>query len=127
MTYEELIKLAEKAKDGSYSPYSHFRVGAALLTADGSVYTGANVECSSYGGTVCAERAALVKAVNDGKRDFSAIAIISDDPAPCRPCGICRQMLSDFSHDMTVISASSDGSFEQNRLSDLFPHAFNLK
>ena len=127
MTYEELIKLAEKAKDGSYSPYSHFRVGAALLTADGSVYTGANVECSSYGGTICAERAALVKAVNDGKRDFSAIAIISDEKEPCYPCGICRQMLSDFSHDMTVISASSDGSYEQNRLSDLLPHAFNLK
>ena len=127
MTYEELIKLAKKAKDGSYSPYSHFRVGAALLTADGSVYTGANVECSSYGGTICAERAALVKAVNDGKRDFSAIAIISDDTAPCRPCGICRQMLSDFSPDMTVISASSDGSYVQNRLSDLLPHAFNLK
>ncbi|MBQ3824478.1 MAG: cytidine deaminase, partial [Clostridia bacterium] len=109
MTYEELIKLAEKAKDGSYSPYSHFRVGAALLTADGSVYTGANVECSSYGGTICAERAALVKAVNDGKRDFSAIAIISDDSEPCYPCGICRQMLSDFSPDMAVISASADG------------------
>ncbi len=127
MTYEELIKLAKKAKDGSYSPYSHFRVGAALLTADGSVYTGANVECSSYGGTICAERAALVKAVNDGKRDFSAIAIISDDIAPCYPCGICRQILSDFSPDMTVISASADGYYEQNRLTDLLPHAFNLK
>ncbi|EPQ56215.1 cytidine deaminase [Gloeophyllum trabeum ATCC 11539] len=93
---DRLIRAAIEAKEGSYSPYSKFRVGAALLSASGEVIKGANVENASYGGTICAERTAIVKAVSEGTRSFVAIAVTSDVPHAISPCGICRQVLREF-------------------------------
>lgn len=89
----KLLEYAQVARNGSYSPYSKFRVGASLLLSDGSFVTGANVENASYGGAICAERTALVKAVSEGKKDFIALAVAADIDEPCSPCGICRQFI----------------------------------
>ncbi|GAA5980392.1 hypothetical protein JCM11641_001788 [Rhodosporidiobolus odoratus] len=91
-----LIQQALEARTGSYSPYSKFRVGACLLAEDGSFVMGANVECASYGGAICAERTAIVKGVSEGKRKFVGLAVTSDVPAVISPCGICRQVLREF-------------------------------
>ncbi|GAA5820420.1 hypothetical protein JCM10212_003106 [Sporobolomyces blumeae] len=91
-----LISSALSARDGSYSPYSKFRVGACLLADDGSFVQGANVECASYGGAICAERTAIVKGVSTGKRKYVGLAVTSDVPAVISPCGICRQVLREF-------------------------------
>ena len=106
---QALVDAAVKASENSYSPYSNFCVGAALLCADGEIIRGANVENSSYGGTICAERSALCAAISQGKREFSAIAIVGahkdkDVDAICAPCGICRQFISEFTdRDFEVI------------------------
>ncbi|MBO5736022.1 MAG: cytidine deaminase, partial [Clostridia bacterium] len=113
MTDTELLTLAGEARTRAYSPYSHFAVGAALLCKDGSVYTGCNVENASFTPTVCAERTAFFKAVYDGKRAFTAIAVVGGagdtvDPA-CTPCGVCRQVLAEFcSADLPVILGSPE-------------------
>ncbi|CDR48958.1 RHTO0S21e02498g1_1 [Rhodotorula toruloides] len=91
-----LISSALSARDGSYSPYSNFRVGACLLTDEGEFVSGANVECASYGGAICAERTAIVKGVSEGKRRFVALAVTSDVNGMVSPCGICRQVLREF-------------------------------
>ena len=97
MTPEELLELADGARRNAYAPYSHCWVGAALLCADGAVYTGCNIENAAFGPTVCAERTAFFKAISDGKRDFSAIAIVGgDDSGPFPPCGVCRQVMGEF-------------------------------
>ena len=119
---EELLEKAVSALESSYSPYSRFRVGACLLGSNGKVYTGANIENASYGATICAERAALCRAVMDGCRVFSAIAI-AGDTAPW-PCGICRQALYEFSDDMRVIVGTKAGIAGTAKLADLLPHAF---
>jgi len=92
----KLIQAAKDARTGSYSPYSKFRVGAALLLSDGSIVKGANIENASYGATICAERTALVKAVSDGKKQFLAIAVAADLDEPVSPCGMCRQFIREF-------------------------------
>ncbi len=122
--YDALIAQAEKAKGGAYAPYSHFHVGAALLCADGRVYTGANVENASYSVTCCAERVALFKAVTDGARDFTAIAITSDADGPTYPCGVCRQALVEFSRDMDVICTGTGGQRDIKKINELLPYAF---
>lgn len=128
MTDRELIELANKAREGSYSPYSGFAVGAALLCADGEVVCGCNIENASYTPTVCAERVAVFSAVSQGKRDFVAIAIsggkAGEEPMPrCHPCGVCRQVLSEFcSPSLRVIFA--DGS--ATTLGELLPYSFSL-
>jgi cytidine deaminase len=94
--YMELLQHAAKALENSYAPYSRFRVGAALLTEDGQVFTGCNVENASYGLSNCAERTAVFKAVSNGKKSFRAIAIVSDRTNPVYPCGACRQVLREF-------------------------------
>ena len=121
---DELIRQAEKAKEGAYVPYSHFHVGAALLCKDGRVYTGANVENASYGVTCCAERVALFKAVTDGARAFDAIAVTSDAEGPTYPCGICRQALIEFSRDMDVICTGTRGERDVKKINELLPCAF---
>ena len=125
MTDRELFEEAVKAAGNSYSKYSGFHVGAAIMTADGSVYTGCNIENSSYSLTVCAERTALFKAVSEGKREFRAIAVAgsstSDFSKPCRPCGACLQVVSEFCGDELVI-VLSNGWF---RLSDFLPLRFD--
>ena len=108
--YHKLIEAARQASSGSYSPYSRFRVGAALACSDGSIFSGVNIENRSFGLTICAERAAVFAAVSAGRRDFEAIAVYSPDAAyPIPPCGACRQVLSEFaSADFTVVMACEE-------------------
>lgn len=127
MGYRELLKKAEEAKKYSYSPYSMFRVGAALLTKDGKVFTGANVENATYGATICAERTAVVKAVSEGVREFEAIAVSSDSEEGSFPCGICRQFIGEFGEDIKIITGKSDGEIRVNRVSELLPNAFSRR
>ena len=130
MTPAELIKKAEEARLHSYSPYSGFKVGAALLCSDGTVYTGCNIENSSFTPTICAERTAIFKAVYDGRRDFTAIAIVGgkdDANAPCPPCGVCRQVMGEFcSPDFMVYFPDGKGGIVESPLSALLPHSFKL-
>ncbi len=130
MTSQELIKKAEEARLHSYSPYSGFKVGAALLCSDGTVYTGCNIENSSFTPTVCAERTAFFKAIYDGRRDFAAIAIVGgkdDANAPCPPCGVCRQVMGEFcAADFMVYFPDGVGGIVAEPLSALLPHSFQL-
>jgi len=128
MTDIELMKKADDARKRSYSPYSHYSVGAALLCSDGKVYTGANIENASFSPTVCAERVAVFSAVHDGERDFSAIAISGgkhgEASGVCAPCGVCRQVMAEFcGKDMRVIMRSKDGT-DVKTLGELLPSAF---
>ena len=128
MTDCELVELAFSMLERSYSPYSGFAVGAALLCADGAVFTGCNVENAAYGSTICAERTALLKAVSEGCReDFLAIAIAGRGEDYCWPCGSCRQMLYEFAPDLRVLCARGDGAFVETKLSQLLPHGFGPK
>lgn len=124
MDIDGLYSLALDASRASYSPYSRFRVGAALLCADGAVYTGTNVENRSFGLTVCAERNALAAAIGAGRRDFSMIAVATPDAAgPVSPCGACRQVLSEFlSADAAVVFGRSAEDLVVTTVGGLFPH-----
>lgn len=129
MNQRALVEAAWAMLPKAYAPYSHFHVGAALLTSDGEVFTGCNVENASYGAAICAERAALVKAVSEGKRDFQAIAVVGGrdgvvtDFAP--PCGICRQVLAEFCKpDFQILLARSPEEIRIFRLEELLPEAF---
>ena len=124
MTEQALVALALEARQNSYSPYSHFRVGAALECGDGTVYTGCNVENAAYGSCICAERTALVKAVSEGKRQFTRIAIAGDGADYCWPCGSCRQMLAEFGTQLTVLAADREGNYARHTLEELLPHSF---
>ncbi len=124
MTDRELFDRACAAMDFAYVPYSGFRVGACLLAQDGRAFDGCNVENASYGGTICAERTALVKAVSEGAKRFTAIAV-AGEAQPAWPCGICRQVLVEFSPDMKVLCGDrATGRFTATTLRDLLPHAF---
>ncbi|AKX93354.1 cytidine deaminase [Moorella thermoacetica] len=124
---QDLIAMAAAARDKAYAPYSHFRVGAALLTAGGRVYTGCNIENASYGLTVCAERVALFQAVAAGEREFTALAVVGGDLEACFPCGACRQVLAEFAPDLEVITGRPGGSIHRRRLKELLPDTFTLK
>ena len=126
MSLDELKAAAVAMLDRAYCPYSHFPVGAALECADGTVFTGCNVENAAYGDTICAERTAAVKAVSSGRRDFVRIAIWGNSREYCYPCGSCRQFLQEFSKHMTVLCARSDGSFVSHRLSEMMPFFFDF-
>lgn len=127
-----LIKAALEARNNAYAPYSHFAVGASLLADDGTVFTGCNVENASYGATNCAERTAFFKAVSEGKRKFTAIAIAGGtegrEPEDyVYPCGICRQVMSEFCDgDFVVLAAKNEGDFVKLRLGELLPESFTL-
>ena len=132
MTPEKLIQLAKEAMGHSYSPYSGYKVGAALLCADGSVYQGCNIENASYTPTICAERTAIFKAVSEGKREFAAIAICGGKDGVITglfpPCGVCRQVMSEFcGPNFPVYLAGPENTWEQRTLGDLLPGAFSLK
>ncbi len=125
--YEDLIIKALDARKSSHSPYSKFKVGVALLTKDDRIYTGANVECSSYSLTICAERVAAVKAITDKHKIFKAVAIASSGKELIFPCGACRQFLSEFSDNMDVILIKSKNNYQIYKLQNLFPHKFIFK
>ena len=128
MTDRELVELAFTMLERSYVPYSGFPVGAALECADGTVFTGCNVENAAYGSTICAERTALVKAVSEGHReDWKRIAVVGNSADYCWPCGSCRQMLYEFAPDLTVLVARGDHEFVTLSLKDLLPHGFGPK
>ena len=128
----KLVNEAIKARDMAYSPYSQFCVGAALLCDDGSIYTGSNIENSSFSATICAERVALFKAVSEGKRNFLAIAVAGakqgETPSkPCYPCGVCRQVLSEFCKEDFKIYIVTENEASEYTLSQLLPCSFELK
>lgn len=123
MTDIVLYEKAKEAKEKAYAPYSGYKVGAAILTESGQVYTGCNVECASSPCGICAERVALAKAVSEGNRKFSAIAVSGDEERGCTPCGACRQALMEFSPEMKVIY-KKDGKTEVKLLTELLPDYF---
>lgn len=128
MTDKELVELAFTMLERSYVPYSGFPVGAALLCADGTVFTGCNVENAAYGSTICAERTALVKAVSEGRRnDFVKLAVVGNSQDYCWPCGACRQMLYEFAPDLTLLVARGNHDFVSLPLHELLPHGFGPK
>lgn len=124
MTDRELINRATEASKNAYVPYSKFAVGAALECSDGTVYTGCNVENAVLGCTVCAERVAIFKAVSEGKRSFRRIAIYANSSQYCYPCGVCRQVMQEFSPEMELLCARSDGRYVSYPLTRLLPAAF---
>lgn len=127
MTDKELIDMAYEAEKMAYAPYSKFSVGAALLTDNEKVYTGCNVENSSFGASICAERTAALKAVSEGSRRFKAIAIVSSSEEYTYPCGICRQFLSEFmKEDGRIILHDKEEGIKVYTLGELFPEAFIL-
>ncbi len=122
---KELIEEAIKAKNRSYSPYSKFRVGSSLLTADGEIYTGCNIENISFSPTVCAERTAIFKAVSEGKLNISKIAVAVDDKNYCTPCGVCRQVMSEFcSEKMRIFLVNGNNEVVSVSFGELFPGTF---
>ncbi len=122
--YEELIDLAKKSLANAYAPYSGFKVGAAILAKSGRTYSASNMENASSGADICAERAALAKALAEGEREFLAIAVVGNTVEPISPCGICRQSLMEFGGDIQVIMANLKGEAMAAKLSDLLPRAF---
>ena len=126
MDNTQLIKLAQEAAKKAYAPYSNFKVGAALLCKSGNVYTGCNVENSSYGASNCAERTAAFKAVSEGERDFVKIAIVSEKGGLTFPCGICRQVLSEFMPNGRIVLYSDEQGIKEFALNELLPYAFKL-
>lgn len=128
MTNKKLLEISKSAMENSYSPYSGYKVGAALLCSDGMVTTGVNVENISYGATICAERAAFLKAISEGKRNFSKIAVAaSGDEVPI-PCGMCLQVMSEFAgEDFEIIAAGGKGELKTFKFSQLLPNIFNFK
>ena len=130
ITPMQLLEEAKKARERSYAPYSQCRVGAALLTADGKIYHGCNIENAAFGPTVCAERVAIFKAVSEGVRGFVAIAVVGgkavETSGSFPPCGVCRQVLREFCspEEMTVILEKDDGSPLLLTLADLLPYSF---
>jgi len=130
---KNIIVAAIQAKERSYSPYSKFRVGCALLAVNGDIIKGANIENASYGGTICAERTAIVKAVSEGIQRFRGLAVTTDVPSPISPCGICRQVLREFcALNMPILlvasnynEAAEDGkTILETSLDELLPHSF---
>ena len=124
MTREELKAAAATMLDRAYCPYSHFAVGAALECADGTVFTGCNIENAAFSPTICAERTAVAKAVSEGHTDFVRIVVAGRCESFCVPCGVCRQVLREFAPDMEIICLNSKGEEQVFTLSELLPHSF---
>ena len=125
---QRLLDLAFEARDRAYAPYSHYRVGACLLCADGTTYQGCNIENAGFTATVCAERSAFFKAVYDGHRAFSAIAVVSDGDTPGFPCGVCRQVMAEFcGDDFLIVTADKSRNVHCMTLDEALPHRFSPK
>lgn len=130
VSYKKLVSAAVSARKRAHAPFSTFHVGAALLATDGRIYTGCNIENSSYGLTMCAERTAIFKAISEGERNFRAIAVTSDETGFTPPCGACRQVLMDLAGNIDFVMANAKGDMKIVKLKDLLPLAFtpqNLK
>jgi cytidine deaminase len=125
--YKELARLAQKTRLRAFAPFSRFRVGSALLAANHKIFTGCNIENSSYGLTICAERVAIFKAISEGANKFKAIAIASDAIGFTPPCGACRQVLLDLAGDIDVILVDSNSRIKKIKLRSLLPSAFTIK
>ena len=125
--FEKLVKEAEKARKRAYTPYSKFKVGAAILSADGKIFTGCNIENASFGMSVCAERVAIFKAISEGSTKFEAIAVVGDTDKPCSPCGACRQVISEFGEDIPLIMANLKGDIKIKKIGELLPEAFGKR
>jgi cytidine deaminase len=123
--YQDLVARAIEARKNAYAPYSNYQVGAALLARSGKVYTGCNVENAVYPLTICAERAAVVKAVSEGERSFVAIAVASENGGS--PCGSCRQVLREFGEKTVVLIADTTGDYRETSVADLLPDSFSAK
>lgn len=121
-SYADLVAVAIQAAQTAYIPYSHYAVGAALQCDDGTIVTGCNIENAAYGASICAERTAVVKAVSEGKRNFTAIAVATANGGS--PCGTCRQVLREFAPDIPVIITDFKGQFMVVPLGELLPHSF---
>lgn len=126
MTNTELLSIADKAMENAYAPYSKFKVGAALLCTDGTVFTGCNIENATYGATNCAERTAIFKAVSEGQREFEAIAIVSSSGGETFPCGICRQVMAEFAPELKIVLRDQNKNEHIYHLSELLPKTFTL-
>jgi cytidine deaminase len=122
---QKLIEMAKEARKDSYSPYSGFSIGAALLTKEGPVFTGTNIENASYGLTNCAERTAIFKAVSEGYREFKVLAVVADTQRPVPPCGACRQVINEFGGDIKVLMANMKGDVLELTGAQLLPDAFD--
>jgi cytidine deaminase len=125
MNPEELIARAGEVRENACADYSHYKVGAALVASSGKVYTGCNIENSTYGLTVCAERVALWKALSEGERKFTQIAVVTSSEPPASPCGACRQLLWEYCGDIEVILANLQGFRKTLNLSEIFPRPFD--
>src|SRR5262245_11161022 len=123
----DLVAKAAEAREKALAPYSGFRVGAAIETLDGRVYTGCNIENASYGLSICAERVALWKALSEGAKQFRQMAIVSDAETLTSPCGACRQLLWEYCGDIVIQLHSLKGQDEKHRLAQLFPHPFDSR
>ncbi len=124
---KELVKSAKKVREKAFAPFSNFRVGAAVKTKSGKIFTGCNIESASYGLTVCAERVAIWKAVSEGETKFTNIAVVADTEELTPPCGACRQIIWEFCGDVPVTFANLKGNIETVQMKELLPRAFDTK
>jgi cytidine deaminase len=124
---QELIEIAKTARLHSVAPFSNFLVGAAIRTEDGKIYTGCNVESASYGLTVCGERVAIWKALSEGEREFTELAIVADTETLTPPCGTCRQIIWEFCKNATIVLANLDGETQECSIKELLPRAFDAR
>lgn len=127
MSDSELIAAARKARRNAHAQFSNFKVGAAIRTADGTIITGCNIENATYGLTICAERVAMFKAISEGHRKFTRVAVVADTQSPTPPCGPCRQILWEFGGDLEVILANTRRETARFKLSELLPHPFDAR
>ena len=125
--FEPLIEAARQARSQSVAPFSNFLVGAAVKTESGKVYTGCNIESASYGLTVCAERVAIWKALSEGERKFTELAVVADTETLTPPCGTCRQIIWEFARGATIVFANLNGQRETFQIADLLPRAFDAR
>lgn len=127
MKNEELIDAAIRAREYGIAPYSGFKVGAVAVTKNGKIFAGCNVENSTYGLTMCAERVAIFKALSEGEHEFTKVVVVADTPQPCYPCGACRQIIWDFAPNAEVICANLKDQHQIFRAEELIPNAFGAR
>ncbi len=124
INWDELISEAKRVMDLAYAPYSHFQVGAAVLSSSGKIYTGCNIENASFPMSMCAERVALFKAISEGEKEFLALAVVANSPALSAPCGGCRQVIVEFAPEMSIALCNNEGKRKIIKAKDLLPLPF---